>query len=161
MHKLFLKIRPPSANVGEPRLFSFIYLVLLCPIPREIRPGRLPRVKNNSRKSSATHSFQSVCVVFSCVQTMVWLPVFWIFKNLTILVRWTWKVHNRPNEQLTENSLDLWLYNYTITSLTRILVLTCSLDANVLKAMRLECINSGRTANYFNPRYGILCKVLV
>ena len=27
--------------------------------------------------------FLSVCAIFSCVQTMVWLPVFWIFNVRT------------------------------------------------------------------------------
>ena len=39
--------------------------------------GYLTLVRHSSRKSSATHSYQ--CVVFSCVQTMAWLPVFGIF----------------------------------------------------------------------------------
>ena len=32
-------------------------------------------VRHSSHKSSAMYPFLSVCVVFSCVQTMVWLPV--------------------------------------------------------------------------------------
>ena len=41
--------------------------------------GRLTWVRHSSRKSSATHSYLAVCAVFSCVQTMVWLPVLGIF----------------------------------------------------------------------------------
>ena len=40
-----------------------------------INPLREIRV-DSSCKSSATHSFLSVCAVFSCVRTMAWLPVF-------------------------------------------------------------------------------------
>ena len=56
--------------------------------------GGLTWVRHSSRTSSATHSYQCVqqeqrypflpaCAVFSCVHTMVWLPVFGIINVRT------------------------------------------------------------------------------
>ena len=60
--------------------FSLFFSIILFPCPFTLVWNSCcpPWVRHGSWKSSATHSYQ--CAVFSCVQTMVWLPVFGILQ---------------------------------------------------------------------------------
>ena len=69
--------------VALPDLFFFYYYFLqvyfFVPCKKNVRC--LTWVRHSSYKSCATHSypFLSVCVVYSCVRTVLWLPVSGIF----------------------------------------------------------------------------------
>ena len=62
--------------MGIPHLSLSLSLSLFKYFVLAGNSGRLARVRYSSRKSSTTHSFLSMCVVFSCVQKTAWLPVF-------------------------------------------------------------------------------------
>ena len=70
-----------NGSHGQQLSRTFLFLVLLCPF-REIRVAVLPDLRLQQPQEQR-YPFLAVCVVFSFVQTVVWLPVFGNFNVCT------------------------------------------------------------------------------
>ena len=73
-----------NGSHGQQLSRTFLFLVLLCPF-REIRVAVLPDLRLQQPQEQR-YPFLAVCVVFSFVQTMVWLPVFGILTSAQMLI---------------------------------------------------------------------------